>query len=1622
MDGTTLTLTFSGALDATSKPPADAFAVTVAGTARTVDAVALSGSAVELTLASGVASGETVTVGYAAPAGADAALLKDAAGNPAAGFSAEAVTNGTQGLPAVSIAAETIPVTEGADAAFTLTRTGSVSLALTVTVEVMESGAVLTETSPSAVTFQAESATAALELATGDDEAVEDASTVTVTVVAGDGWTVDSDAGSAAVTVEDDDAAPEVTTASALSVAENATAVVTLAASDTDTDVASLVWSIPAGIEGGVDAGAFTLTGTGALAFRSAKDFEAPDDADGDGTYAVTVRVTDGANPVDTALTVSLTDVDEIAPTLTVASVNGTALALTFSEALDAASKPAADAFAVTVAGDARAVDEVALSGSAVTLTLASAVSSGETVTVGYTAPAGANAAPLKDASGNAVAGFTGEAVTNETPAPAVLPEVSVRAEAAYVEEGSDAVFTLTRSGPVAGALTVSVAIEESGTMLAGTLPANAAFAAGVAEVELAVPTVDDGTQESDSAVTVRVVAGTGYGPSADFASASVTVLDDDAPTPGSAAETLWSADMQVVAITSVSIGAARADLFSNQAGSVGLQAKELWYFTPDRMLKLKFTSAIPDAEGLTLHVGDVAIPLPAGSGGEWGVTWTGVDIDWTDGQTLSVRLTAQSADAVPADASLKSLTVSDAELSPGFDPGELVYRAVVGSGTESVTVSAAANDGSATLAIEPEVDADPEAADHQVAVPYGETLIAVTVTAEDGETQRRYRVVAIRAPPAVSVSFGSASYTATEGGDAAGVAVVLSGDPGRAVTIPLTAVAGGSAGAEDYAVPAGVTFASGGALTQMVTVTAAADDVAETGESVVLGFGALPEGIEAGATASATVTLADAAPENTAPTGLPEISGTPQVGEVLTASISDIEDADGLENVTFAYQWLANDGTEDTEIASATGAKHEVASAEVGKTLKVRVTFTDDKGTEETLTSVATEVVAARAPDAPSGLAAATAAGREGELTVSWEAPASDGGAEVTGYKVQWKSGAEAYDGTASSSRQAVVSDAAILSHRITGLTVGTAYTVRVMAVNVAGDGGAAEVEATARDRVAPVLASASVNRTVLTLTLSEALDAASKPAAGTIAVSVEGAARTVDAVALSGSAVTLTLASAVASGETVTVGYTAPTGANAAPLKDAAGNAVAGFTGEAVTNETAALPAVSIAAGSSPVTEGADATFTLTQTGSVSVALTVTVEVAESGAVLAETSPAAVTFEAESATAALELATADEEEAEDASTVTVTVVAGDGWTVDADAGSATVTVEDDDAAPEVVTASALSVPENATAVVTLAASDTDTDVASLAWSIPAGTAGGADAGAFALTGAGVLAFKSAKDFEAPDDADGDGTYEVTVRVTDGANPVDVALEVTLVDVDEIAPTLTAATVSGTVLTLTFSEALDQDSAPEPDAIVVMVAGDARTVDAVALTGSAVELTLATAVASGETVTVDYTVPTGTNAAPLKDAAGNAVAGFAGEAVSNVTPAPANTAPIGLPEISGTAQVGEVLTASVDGIADGDGLDNVTFVFQWLSNDGTDDIEIAGATGATHEVAPAEVGKTLKVRVTFTDESSTEEVLVSAATEPVAARAPDAPGGLTVATASWTCPGRRPRATAGPM
>ena len=94
--------------------------------------------------------------------------------------------------------------------------------------------------------------------------------------------------------------------------------------------------------------------------------------------------------------------------------------------------------------------------------------------------------------------------------------------------------------------------------------------------------------------------------------------------------------------------------------------------------------------------------------------------------------------------------------------------------------------------------------------------------------------------------------------------------------------------------------------------------------------------------------------------TGVPTISGTPAVGELLTADTSNIGDPDGIADADFEYQWIANDGTTDSDISGATGETYRPLLAHLDQTIKVRVTFDDDDDNAESLTSAATAAVTA--------------------------------------------------------------------------------------------------------------------------------------------------------------------------------------------------------------------------------------------------------------------------------------------------------------------------------------------------------------------------------------------------------------------------------------------------------------------------------------------------------------------------------------------------------------------------------------------------------------------------------------------------------------------------------------
>ena len=112
-------------------------------------------------------------------------------------------------------------------------------------------------------------------------------------------------------------------------------------------------------------------------------------------------------------------------------------------------------------------------------------------------------------------------------------------------------------------------------------------------------------------------------------------------------------------------------------------------------------------------------------------------------------------------------------------------------------------------------------------------------------------------------------------------------------------------------------------------------------------------------------------------------------------------------------------------------------------------------------------------------------------------------------------------------------------------------------------------------------------------------------------------------------------------------------------------------------------------------------------------------------------------------------------------------------------DAGSGAT---DANAAPSFTSEVTFTVDEGKTVVETLTAEDQDTAAADLEWS----RVGGADAGRFTLSDAGVLAFAAAPDYESPTDSNEDNVYEVTVQVDDGTHTDTEDLVVTVKNVDE--------------------------------------------------------------------------------------------------------------------------------------------------------------------------------------------------------------------------------------------
>ena len=155
----------------------------------------------------------------------------------------------------------------------------------------------------------------------------------------------------------------------------------------------------------------------------------------------------------------------------------------------------------------------------------------------------------------------------------------------------------------------------------------------------------------------------------------------------------------------------------------------------------------------------------------------------------------------------------------------------------------------------------------------------------------------------------------------------------------------------------------------------------------------------------------------NTPATGAPTITGTAQVGQTLTAATSGIMDSDGLTSPTYAYQWIRVDSGTDTDISGATSSAYTLVAADLGKTIKVKVSFTDDAGNAETLTSAATAAAEAKPNTPATGQPTISGTAQVGQtLTADTSAIADADGLTNAVFSYQWLADGAEISGTTGS------------------------------------------------------------------------------------------------------------------------------------------------------------------------------------------------------------------------------------------------------------------------------------------------------------------------------------------------------------------------------------------------------------------------------------------------------------------------------------------------------------------------------------------------------------------------------------------------------------------------------
>ena len=739
--------------------------------------------------------------------------------------------------------------------------------------------------------------------------------------------------------------------------------------------------------------------------------------------------------------------------------------------------------------------------------------------------------------------------------------------------------------------------------------------------------------------------------------------------------------------------------------------------------------------------------------------------------------------------------------------------------------------------------------------------------------------------------------------------------------------------------------------------------------------------------TSAATVAVAPR--PNSSPTGAPTINGTPQVRRTLMVDTSEIADADGMETAVFRYQWLADTDFATLEFHGENSPTYTLGPLSEGLAIKVKVSFTDDRGHSETLTSAATETVIAAEPNSdPTGLPTISGTPRVDEtLTADTSAINDANGLTNVSYRYQWVSSKSVIDADTGVSYILTIEipDQAGSTYTLAPADVGWTFEVKV---SFTDDAGNAE-------------------------SLTSAATVAVAPKPNTLAIGLP----TISGTPQVGETLTADVASIDDADGLTNVSYRYQWLAGGSDIEDATSSSyllTASEQGQAIQvkvtftddadNQESLTSAETLAVAAKPNTA---ATGEPTISGIPQVGQELT---ADTSAISDEDGLDNVSYQyqwlrddadiAGQTNSTYQLVPADE-----GKTIKVRVTFND------DAGNAesltstattSIAAQPAETPAVLLTASFANVPadhngsnfsfqlnfsENVEAGyarirdhaftvdgATIDSASRITQGSNQGWNVEVNPTGNeaititlpettncSDDEAICTDDERMLSHSTEERVEGPPAI---SVSDATVQEAEGAT---LEFSVTLSHASSRTVTVSYATQDGT--------ATAGPDYTATSATLTFNAGDlSQTVDVTVLTDSEDE--------GQETLTLTLSNP---HQATLDDATGTGTIENGDSSSSTVV----NSPPNGLPTVSGTPQVGETLTAGTSAILDEDGLDNVSYQYQWLR----DHADIAGQTNSTYRLVSGDQDKTIRVRVTFRDDADNAESLTSAATTAVAAR-----------------------------